>query len=452
MKSGVVLLLTLIFTMFLSIGVFATGESCSIQSTACTDTGSDYELMRVSDLTNAHGATTEASPSGYKYVCCNFAGGNAACSGTNKVIGLSSATNAHAEIPSGTAYTILANFVCYGDLECVDSNDPEYAPDKYPIPVLSLSAETNAHIGAINDYGVKIYCTSSSLITSAIWSKNGVTSVSTIDVVPDTTKIWMILKNSNLPQGTQITFEIKERDDTLTADDLIKTVTVQTGADERANYEWLITQIDLDKGHPLLEALVEDYDEMEFYFEASNAGNSLATSGDLKIGTVLTAGFCDDKFVCSDYGQAYCTDNDVCDVAEDSVPESSECSPPSFCFCEWDTSSSTCDSAFQTVNYDPTTGQESILGKCTIKASSSDPDGCGDGFISYSWTATWSGELLDKPASCEVDSKKLACPALVQLPFFNFYNLIISGILIALIYAIFNIIEKQKRKHKHKKK
>ena len=62
-------------------------------------------------------------------------------------------------------------------------------------------------------------------------------------------------------------------------------------------------------------------------------------------------------------------------------------------------------------------------------------DNCDDGFLTYSWIGTWTGEG-EKPDWCEDGSNTVPCPAQIQLPFFGTYSIVLIIVLIALIYVI----------------
>jgi cysteine-rich repeat protein len=109
--------------------------------------------MKISSITNAHGELY--SGSAYtQYLCCDFAPTEGhTCSSSNVVLRLSAITNAHAEIASNTNY---ANRVCFGKLTCTTTSST--CPSGYPMPMLSLSATTNAHLGSFATYSTKICC------------------------------------------------------------------------------------------------------------------------------------------------------------------------------------------------------------------------------------------------------------------------------------------------------
>jgi len=457
MKRGVFILLGLILLAFLSSGIFALNDiSCSIKAKAQTDSPSNV-LMRLSDLTNAHGEL--ASQANYLYeVYCNFVG-TQTCNldGTNKILGLSSDTNAHAEVPSETAYT---SKVCYGDLSCIGTKDTCGTNDNaggnvngddatsFPVSIVSLSATTNAHIGPVSgtgSYGTKICCGSLTYVTSAFWSKDGFTKSSKIDVVPDTTIVRMMLQNSPLAEGTKLKIEIYEDDplfdDSIrTGADALDTIVTTTNGNGVATATWLITQADLDKGKSF-DDFYEAYNNMQFYFKVFNADDNnrlITTSDNLRI-NVLASTFCNDKFVCGDYAQNLCTNNDPCNVAANSIPVGISCTDGTAnCFCSWDSTASPeiCQGVSELFTFNPTTGVKSILGKCIISATKKSGSCAQGGTISYGWTAIWTGTSDTKPASCIDGQTVLQCPAQIQLPFFGFYNFLATGLLIALIYAM----------------
>ena len=81
------------------------------------------------------------------------------CNGNNKVLGLSSTTNAHAEIPSLNNYNSAngGQSVCYGDLVCTNRIGSCGAGEKL---IVSLSDNTNAHLAEDNSFANLICCSS----------------------------------------------------------------------------------------------------------------------------------------------------------------------------------------------------------------------------------------------------------------------------------------------------
>jgi len=143
-KRGFGFIFLFVFVIFL-IG-FVSSASCSIQA-SCAEANT---VMKLSSSTNAHGALYNQGAY-TSYLCCDFTGIHT-CPGTNKVLGLSSSTNAHAQIPSLASYT---EHVCFGDFTCYNTAGSCIAGDTQ---MVSLSSDTNAHIGGFSDYPTKICC------------------------------------------------------------------------------------------------------------------------------------------------------------------------------------------------------------------------------------------------------------------------------------------------------
>src|SRR3989344_2866295 len=133
-----------------------------IAAGVCSD--STQRIMRLSSANNAHAELW--SKTNYDYeICYNEIFGSAyagsspqTCTGSNKVVKLSAETNAHAESPNLNNY---ATDVCYGNLACT-ARSSCLSDEK---EVVSLSAETNAHLASDGSYATKICCKSSTIIT-----------------------------------------------------------------------------------------------------------------------------------------------------------------------------------------------------------------------------------------------------------------------------------------------
>ena len=131
-------------------------------------------VMKLSGTTNAHATLSNQNnfPSNL-VLCCNFRG-TSQCNGNDKITGLSSLTNSHAERPARNAYQ---NNVCYTGLSDIWSASGTQ-PDANEIEIISLSSYTNAHIGT--NYAIKVYGTpveaggggggeDECILTSAYW-------------------------------------------------------------------------------------------------------------------------------------------------------------------------------------------------------------------------------------------------------------------------------------------
>ena len=168
----------------------------------------------------------------------------------------------------------------------------------------------------------------------------------------------------------------------------------------------------------------------------------MTTSSDMSI-SVLESSFCNDKFICENYGSDYCP-TDPCAVAASSVPAQINCADPLVsCFCEFNTTQGACFGTSEITTFDLLTNTTST-GKCVIDSDpTSDTNGCGDGFITYSWTATWTGEGT-APESCQDGQQTLQCPAQIQLPFFGGIHFIITVLIISIIYAVMILRHRKK--------
>ncbi|GAB4377615.1 MAG: hypothetical protein Kow0042_25630 [Calditrichia bacterium] len=95
---------------------FVSAQTCVVTQSNNCQARYQHVVMRLSGTTNAHGAL--ASQSNFPYVlCCDFGNGDTFCNGNNKILGMSSAGNAHAEQPDlvSSIYS-FANDVCYDSL------------------------------------------------------------------------------------------------------------------------------------------------------------------------------------------------------------------------------------------------------------------------------------------------------------------------------------------------
>ena len=181
---------------------FTSAATCSIQSSC----NIDNRVMRMYAPTNSHGALYNQGDYNY-FLCCDFTGTHTK-NGNNKLIGLDSPTNAHAQIPELSNY---GSPVYFGDLTCASNIGS--CPSGHSIPMLSLPANTNAHIGGFNDYAQKICCELNCIFTSASWNQSSAV---------EGDRVQMIIQGTNC-NGKSVSFEIYEDD--LIGDDLITTIT-----------------------------------------------------------------------------------------------------------------------------------------------------------------------------------------------------------------------------------
>jgi hypothetical protein len=317
-----------LFLVILFLG-FASAESCDVRlRTECQTAPWNNIVMGLSSLTNAHGEITGSSP----YVlCCDFYRANT-CSGTNKIIGLSSDTNAHAQIPESGTY---GTSVCYGNFECRSTTG---SCNNDEMDVLSLSLNLNAHIGSFADYSTKICCGGicdsgytyingqCEPITTAYWADMSGNFISNIDVdIIASTTVKMLLKNSGLSEGTEVSFEIYEDDVWPNPNDDIKTMTGIVDSNGHVTVSWTITQEDLDK--------TNDLDN--FKFEVNDEVSDELT---------LTIMECSGVTICSNYDSQNTCNSDTCEVSSNSASAfNTECEDPIICGCSWNETETQCN-------------------------------------------------------------------------------------------------------------
>ena len=351
---------------------FVSADSCWITTRAsCSDT----VVMGLSALTNAHGELFNQN--NYNYVlCCDFIDATTTCDGTNRVLKLSDVTNAHAQIPDivGIAEAIIYDYdVCYSNLECASNSGS--CQTGYEIPMLSLSSNSNAHIGEFDNYSIKICCTTGEPVCVpdctgrecgmdpvcgtlncgtcvspetcdvnglcisqepyAYWASanNPTTAITEINVIPGTTQVSLVLRNTGLSNGTEVNFEIIE-DDLLTGDEEIRVganaikgfVNNQGDAIEK----WTITQEDLNKALGIFG--LGDLDNFVFMVNEQ-------FSNDLSI--TISDETCVGINYCVNYLEQDTCEEDICIVADDSVnlnnPEIT-CGDGYICECWWNSS------------------------------------------------------------------------------------------------------------------
>lgn len=330
MKKGVILLLVLsLFAIFLSAN-FISAITCSVK-TSCAS--GETRVMGLSAATNAHGQL--ATQSGYAYSLCCTGTDTTTCSGTNKILGLSSATNAHAESPDGTVY--ITNNVCYESLECNLYNNacPSTDPTDYSVQVLSLSATTNAHLGAFADYNTKICCKDNSPfvggncdLTDATWQVPGITPGIPVNMNVTGTNCF------NNGVGTSVNFTVKKYG-VLGIPFIVTTV--------QGNYptkSWAPQ----DTGTYFFEATATASVPVDTF--SSRNGNlfdelsvSASNPGDCQESDI---GVCGDYASCTTYPDLQCN-SDVYNVAQND-PMANPNPPAGYSYgCSWDTENNTCN-------------------------------------------------------------------------------------------------------------
>ncbi|MBU4116145.1 MAG: hypothetical protein KKG94_00170 [Nanoarchaeota archaeon] len=565
--------LAIIYCLIL-VSVFVSAETCSIE-TSCSP---DNTIMKLADSINSHGELWSQTNYDY-FLCCDFQRSHE-CTGANKIISLSAATNAHAEVPDADT-SLYANDVCYGNFEC-RSTIEECSSDAGEMGLISLSDYNNAHIGAFGDvnYLVKICC--AGVCTSGYtyvdgectreqliyWSDDLGNFISQTNAKLGYTTVLLNLKNSGLSEGTSVVFQIYE-ENAIISDSFIRAISGIIDINGSASVSWTITQTDLDVA---FESLNEGDNLEDFYFKVNDV-----TSGGLNI-TVID---CAEVNFCRDYSNQVACELDGCLVGEKSVQENTDdekvvCGTGYDCYCAWDNgvcapawsafaefcgngiinTGETCDGTewgtitecadFDyftedegTLSCDPdycffdtslctggngigpcgdevinigetcdgnpseggdwgpitgcqdfddfaggtlycnsnchfdtslctggvNTGGVSVIGSCIFNENTDDT--CDDGFLTYSWLASFNWNFLNNFATnpdeddyifddggwhydpervsdkCADGSNTIPCPAQIQLPFFTLQSFLASLIILAAIYFAWNLKNKK---------
>ncbi len=268
MKRGMNLLFCgLFFVLLLS---FSSAQTCI----------DNERIMRLSSSTNAHGEIYNGAGNYGTEICFSslFPGYSVpsnphTCTGTNLVLRLSSDTNAHAQEPgyTGTAYT---RDICYGDLVCQSVAGNANCPASF-VEVASLSSNTNAHLEteSANQYNnagnTKICCTvtNSPQLLDARWVYyDGVTQIPANTNVCKNNVIIARVRTSGIANGELVGFLFSD-DDSLSPDPIVY-LEAQVQDNE--------AKIELNLSDPLVQIVLQselggsEGQDLELYFDAGN--------------------------------------------------------------------------------------------------------------------------------------------------------------------------------------
>lgn len=462
----------LILLVFLSSGIFAvTKGTCDIvERDSCDDPYEEgYIVMGLSDSTNAHGQEWDATPF-YSYVlCCNLGGGNRVCSSQlhpipsydgpeNKIVGLSSLTNAHVEAPQEDSDNY--EDVCYDELTCVNI-ELSCDEDDYPMEVASLSGYTNAHIGNFENYDTKICCKKSECEEMECMGE----SICSAYVYENDCKCDPCGVGDDNPPGdtncedpntlcycwwdgsTGCSRVVEEYSQPPSCGDGV----INSGETCEGDDLGLITGCDNSggTGHDdctggTISCYPPGHDE-ECTLDVSecigcNLGGICGDDPDPIIQSPNNDGVyetCDGN----DLNGKTCEDFSL-------LENGLACYPPTHANnCTFDTTGCELGEG----------GHPSKIGKCSYDENTDDD--CEDKFLTYNWTATWTWDE-DNPEhddpnnaaeKCVDGSNTVPCPAQIQLPFFGNYSIVMIISLIALIYIFLKFKEKEKGKSSKRK-
>ncbi|MCD4771104.1 hypothetical protein K8R30_01675 [archaeon] len=228
-----------IFVLLVGFG-FVTAGTCD----------DDQTIMRLYNPSNSHVSAWDVNSDSYLEEICydeifgsTYAGAAPHdCTGENRILSLSSSSNAHA---SETTDAVYAYEVCYGNLACVYDNSAGDGCSNDGRIIARMYSSSNSHVSYASDtnYPIKVCCQ----VAGVYWADmnmNPITEADFGDLV-------LLVK----PGGSSGIFNIKE-EDTLLDDDIRDITGVSTGGNLIGT--WEIATEDLDR-------TPDDYDE--FYFE-----------------------------------------------------------------------------------------------------------------------------------------------------------------------------------------
>ncbi|MEX0920263.1 MAG: hypothetical protein WDZ69_01630 [Candidatus Pacearchaeota archaeon] len=478
--KGILFLLGL-FLLVVSVGSVSAQTCTYVNSNNCD--GDNNIVLRLSEFTNAHVAlANQPDFPGKKVLCCDFGGGSTSCDGNEKFLGISSSTNAHAEVPDLLSSYYDAD-ACYSGFkevesidatkECGNSTEEEDIP-KIEIIYLSTNEDksfSNAHSEKPEEdnYESKICATpvfdpADCDLTSASWDGISASEGSNAGFIVEGTPAC-----SDAPGGAQISIEVF-RGGTSCSD-----IDGCTNP-ENVNFD--------DSGNATGTWTAEPVHDDKYTFTATVVGNDNEFE-DSSNSLLVTEGkpeWCEAEEInlCWDYNKDRC-EADLCITAKHTV-ESGEgynmgdgfCDEERNCECYWDSGENECDAKWNT-DGDGTDGgtctytREDVTGSCET-----------DEFITFNWTAEWEwhdGNIGEEPGedgcldnyvlddglcyldsekqmeTCQSDSRVALCPAQIALPFFNVYSFLIAILLIVAVYMILNMKKTGKKKeHGSRKK
>lgn len=268
-------------------------------------------------------------------LCCDFGTGDTTCTGNNKIVGLSSATNAHAEAPNLVSPVYNTYNVCYNgayntlsncrlsEKNCVANNETAVV---YLSSGLSLNY-SNAHTQSpsIASYTTKICCTvtqqpTACTLTSATWQYENAT---------EGTHVGITINGQNCA-NTQVSIAVSNGTACTAINGCTNPNNVVFVNDNTVSATWVAGPASSSR----------------YYLNASVVSNPSISVRSSTPDILVTAlpvpppGYCDNITFCSDYNETYCNIN-ACDddIAQNSVPPDVDCNAPGTnCGCYWNAS------------------------------------------------------------------------------------------------------------------
>jgi len=436
------ILLVIIF--FLNISFVSADPACFVETEAncLSPTIGGIVLMHISGSTNAHGALQSQSnfPSNLVVCCQDIGEGSYTCTDNNKIIGLSSAGNAHAERPEYDSQD-YEDYVCYEFFSDVTSRTTNPGGDY--IPILSLSSEGNSHIGSTSAYSLVVYgivgegggedeCS----LQDAYWENGGQRIDETNNYVLSSISVVIVVEGNELCNGETIDFEITEDSTSDSGGE-----TSGEFSEGKADATWISQYMDLTTPNR----------PPRYFFTGEVAGITPIENGGDSVSLLTVYDSDNPVSICSEYTNYFEGNLDeneiICgldpyEAVLNSVSEV-DCDDLDInCSCTWDNDE--CKGAWDTGEGTCIIEDQKITNECDEEPI---------GTMVFSWTATWTGDEGSRPPECKAeDSKSVICPAEIPLPFFNAYNFLAALLLIAAVYFVLSFRKPKKRQVKKGKK
>ncbi|HTY44181.1 MAG TPA: hypothetical protein VMC80_02985 [Patescibacteria group bacterium] len=329
-----------IFIIFLSIELISSSDFEIRTRTNCQTAPWNNIIMGLSDASNAHGQVWNASSYGggitdYPYVLCSNETGTHDCSikshpvygaevPENKIIGLYSLTDSHAEGTSGTLYT---NNVCYQGLVCKTVADT--CPSDYPIDLLNLSSSTNAHLGTGAGYSTAICCQYTGFAGASCALVNatfGYTSTQENGPVP------LIVEGTNCPAQTAINYSIWRQNYFLGVPTTVDLFNWSIGTFDRLS--WIAKLVGGDTSDTFFFKAKTLVTGSEFSSMDGNGNKTLSVSRQ-------TPDYCADKVICDAYKDSQNCSQDPC--TPKAAATDPGCTAGLSCACTWNSATSKCE-------------------------------------------------------------------------------------------------------------
>ncbi|MFQ5532126.1 MAG: hypothetical protein ACE5ES_05930, partial [Candidatus Nanoarchaeia archaeon] len=310
------------------------------------------------------------------------------------------------------------------------------------------------------------------------WQREDKTPLSpleSIEVVPGTTLLRMVVKNAVPDTGN---FEIYSWDGfNSNTEKSIRTNEqgnqiqgIKEGSDLVG--EWVVSSDDLSNAGS----------NNNFFFRTNILSGA---SYDIII-QMPDIGFCEQIILCSSYTEQTQCEQDLCNIGAENVQENNpnincgtsilnpvtNCNDVTTCGCFWDSSAGICNATWDVSAESCTTGTPINIGSCIY--SDQGDSGCVNNILTYNWNGSWfwdpsngwdnwndgPGENNEEDyiqwldlkyyydpqkdsLKCSNGQSTIPCPAQAELPFFGFYHVVASLIIIGIIYAVLIIKRKE---------